>query len=213
MDACIRGRRHDDKFPVDGGVHGESARERLEVGIGVGNELLAARPQAPALAAFDELRANAVEFPFHDPSGRRTERRLHVGDRPLPGLRQIEGIGPARVERLAFGMGHLPDQRLEIMRLGRPSRLGVADHALRHPAFVDAGDLGQRFHDLQPRDADAQFAGDELEEGEPLIHGQFADPASQPGELLLVVQRRNLQELPHPDVQRNLLSRDALGQK
>ena len=42
--ARVRGRRHDDEFAIEGDVRGESARERLEIGIGVGNELLAARP-------------------------------------------------------------------------------------------------------------------------------------------------------------------------
>ncbi len=212
--AGVRGRRHHDQLAVDRYARGQSARQRLEIGIGVGDELLAARPQPPALAAFQELRANAVEFPFDDPVLRRTERRLHVGHRTLPGLRQIEGIGAAGVERHAFRMRNLRDQRLEIPGGRGAARLRVSDHALRHPAFLDAGHLGQRLDDLQPGDADPEFAGDELEEDEPLVRRQRVDPSPNPRELLFVVERGQRQQpFAHPDVERDLLAVDAFGQQ
>ncbi len=70
------------------------------------------------------------------------------------------------------------DQRGEIVG-GRDSpRLGVADHPLRHAALFDARDFGERLHDLKPRHADPQFAGDQLEEGEPLVLRQRARPSA-----------------------------------
>ena len=42
----------------------------------------------------------------------------HLRDGPLPGLREIEGIGPARVQRLSLGVRHLCDQRREIRGAG-----------------------------------------------------------------------------------------------
>ena len=69
------------------------------------------------------------------------------------------------------------DQRREIRGGRRAPRLGIADHALRHAALVDAGDLGQRLHDLSRGDADPQLAGDQLEEGKPLVGRQRVDLA------------------------------------
>ena len=134
--------------------------------------------------------------------------------RPLPRLREIERIGPARVERLGLGVRHLRNERLEILRRRRAPRLGVADHALRHAALLDARDLGQRLHDLQPRNAHAQFAGDELEEGETLIGRQLVDPALEARIALLLVERgQRKQAVAHPDVERDLLAPGALGQQ
>ena len=93
--------------------------------------------------------------------------------RPLPGMREIERIGLARVERSRLGVRDLCDQRGEILRRRRAPRMRVADHALRHVLLIDACNFGQRLHDLQPRHADPKLAGDELEESETLIGRQM----------------------------------------
>ncbi len=100
----------------------------------------------------------------------------HVGERPAPRLREIERIGFAGVERLRFRMLHLDNQRLEIRGRRDAPRLRIADQPLGHVALVDARDFGQRLHHLQPRHADAQFAGDQLEEGETLVGRELSRP-------------------------------------
>ena len=111
-------------------------------------------------------------------------------------------------------MANLADQRLEIGRRRDAPRLRIADQPLRHAALVDAGDFGQRLHHLQPRHADAQFAGDELEEGETLVGGELADPFLEPCVALLLRERgKRKQSLPHPDVERNLFATHTLRQK
>ena len=47
----VLGRDEHDKLAVDRRARGQRARQRLEIGIPVGNQLFAARPQAPVLAA------------------------------------------------------------------------------------------------------------------------------------------------------------------
>ncbi len=71
---------HDHKLAVERRPRRQSPRQRLEVGIAVGDELLPARPQAPALAASDQLRADAVELPLDDPIRGGPERLLHLRD-------------------------------------------------------------------------------------------------------------------------------------
>ena len=80
--ACRRDEDHE--LAVDRRARGQRTRQRLEIGIGVGDELFAARPQAPVLAALQELRADAVELPFDDPVRGRPKRRKHLGERPAP---------------------------------------------------------------------------------------------------------------------------------
>ena len=170
------GRDKDHELAVDRHARGQRTRQRLKIRIGVGNELFAARPQAPVVAPLQELRADAVELPFDDPARGRAKRRQHLGERPAPRLREIERIGLARIERLGLCVQDLADQRLEVRGGRDPSRLGIADQSLGHAALVDARDLGQRLHHLQSRHADAQFSGDELEEGETLVGRQLRRP-------------------------------------
>ena len=202
------------ELAVERDARRQGPRQRLEIRVGLGDQLLAARPQPPGLAAPEELRADAVELPFDDPVRRRPERLLHGLDRPLPGLRQIEGIGPAGVERRGLRMLDLGDQRAEIVWRGGAPRLRIADHALRHAALLEARHLGQRLDDLQPRHADAQLPGDELEEDEALVDRQLGRPSPQPRVALLLVERGQRQKaVPHPDVERNLLAFPARGQE
>ena len=207
----VLGRDEHHKLAVDRRAGGQRARQRLEIGIGVGDQLLAARPQAPVVAALQELRADAVVLPFDDPvRGRPRASRAISASGPAPRLREIERIGLARVERLGFRMLDLADQRLEIRGRRNPPRLRIADQPLGHVALVDARDFGQSLHHLQPRHADAQFAGDELEEGEPLIGRELADPLLEPRVTLFLRQRgKRQQPLAHPDVERNLFAAPA----
>ena len=111
-------------------------------------------------------------------------------------------------------MGDLADQCLEIVGRGRPPRLRIADHALRHAALFHARDRGQGLHHLQPRHADPQFAGDELEEREPLIDRQLLHPAPEPRVARFLIERRQRQEaLAHPKVERDLLAGGAFRQE
>ena len=207
-------RDEDDQLAVDRRARGQRARQRLEIGIGVGNQLFAARPQAPVLAALQELRADAVVLPFDDPVRGRSQRSEHLVDRAAPRLREIKRIGFARVERLRFRLAHLADQRLEIRSRRDPPRLRIADQPLRHVALVDARDFGQRLHHLQPRHADPQFAGDQLEEGETLVGRELANPLLEPRVTLFLGERgKRQQPLAHPDIERNLFAALALRQK
>ncbi len=208
------GRDENDEFAVDRRARGQRARQRLEIGIGVGDQLLAARPQAPVLAALEQLRADAVVLPLDDPVRGRPERRSHVGQGPAPRLREIERIGFARVERLRLRVLDFADQRLEIRSRRNAPRLRIADQPLGHVALVDARDFGQRLHHLQPRHADAQFAGDELEEGETLVGRELADPLLEPCVTLFLGKRgKRQQPLAHPDVERNVGAALSVGQK
>ncbi len=138
----------------------------------------------------------------------------HLGDRPAPRLREIERIGLARVERLRLSVQNLADQSLEVRGRRDAPRLRIADQPLRHAALVDARDFGQRLHDLQPRHADAQFSGDQLEEGETLVGRQLADPLPEPCVALVLGERgKRQQPLAHPDVERNLVAALGLRQK
>ena len=120
----------------------------------------------------------------------------------------------ARVERRSLRVFHFGDQRLKVLRARCSPRLGVADHALRHPVFLDARDLRQRLDDLQTRDAHSQFARDELEEDKPFVRGKFVDPLSEAAIPLHVVKHRQRQQpLAHPNVERGLFLRNAAGQK
>jgi hypothetical protein len=111
-------------------------------------------------------------------------------------------------------MANLADQRLEIRRRRDPPRLRIADQPLGHAALVDARDFGERLHHLQPRYADAQFAGDELEERETLVGRELAHPLLEPCVTLFLGERgKRKQPLPHPDVERNLFAAHALRQK
>jgi len=108
-------------------------------------------------------------------------------------------------------MSDLADQRLEI-RGGRDSaRLRIADQPLRHAALVDARHLGQRLHHLQPRDADPQFPGDELEEDQAFVERKLSHPSPEPRIALFLAERGQRKEaLAHPLVERNLFARPAL---
>ena len=144
----------------------------------------------------------------------RSQRSEHLVDRPAPRLREIKGIGLPRVERLRLRLPHLADQRLEISSRRNAPRLRIADQPLRHAALVDARDFGQCLHHLQPRHADPQFSGDQLEEGETLVGRQFANPLPE-SRVPLFLRRRGKRQQPlaHPDVERNLFAALALGQK
>ena len=77
-----------------------------------------------------------------------------------------------------------------------------------------ARDFGQRLHDLEPRHADAQFAGDELEEGETFVGRELADPLLEPCVTLILGERgKRQQPLPHPDIERNLFAAHAFREK
>ena len=111
-------------------------------------------------------------------------------------------------------MQDLANQRLEIRSRRDAPRLGIADQPLGHVPFVDARDFGQRLHHLQPRNADAQFPGDQLEESEPLVGRELADPLLEPCVALFLRQRgKRQQPLAHPDVERNLFAAHAFRQK
>ncbi len=60
----------------------------------------------------------------------------------------------------------------------------------------------------------AQFAGDQLEEGEPLVLGQRRDPAREPRIARLLVERRQRQQaLAHPVIERGLIVAGPLRQQ
>ena len=111
-------------------------------------------------------------------------------------------------------MQDLADQRLEIVSRRDPPRLGIADQPLSHAPFVDARDFGERLDHLQPRYSDAEFPGDELEEGETLVRRELSDPLFEPLIPVFLIERgKRQQSIPHPDVERNLFAGRALGQK
>ena len=129
-------------------------------------------------------------------------------------MREIERIGFARIERVGFHVPNLDNQRLEIRSRRDTPRLRIADQPLGHVALVHARDFGQRLHHLQPRYADAQFAGDQLEEGETLVGRELANPLFEPRVTLFLGQRgKRQQPLAHPDVERNVCAARAFGQK
>ena len=107
----------------------------------------------------------------------------------------------------SLGVQNLAGQRLEIGGGRNSPRLRIADEALGHPPLVDARDFGQGLHHLQPRHADAQFPGDKLEEGEPLVGRELADPSPEPRIALLLAERGQRQQpLAHPLVERDLFA-------
>src|SRR6202020_3665696 len=60
----VLGRDQHDKLAIDRRARGQRARQRLEIGISVGDELLAARPEAPIVGALEQLRTDAVVLPL-----------------------------------------------------------------------------------------------------------------------------------------------------
>ncbi len=160
------------------------------------------------------MRANAVVFPFDDPVGDWTERVRHFLHGPLKGMREIEWIGTSSLLRLVFVRVRGRGQRREIRRSRDAAGLRITHHALRHASGVDAGRLRKRLRDLQSRDADPQFAGNHLEEDEPLRLRELGCPFAQSRIFLFLRRKTERQEAqPHPLIKRQFLGFLARRQK
>ena len=122
-----------------------------------GNVLGAARIEPPAAFGRDKLHADAVPFPFGAPI-----RRLHPGKvRRLQRMRQHRRTEHRRLRRIG------PRRALLQPREQRQIRRRQAVPHLLHIIGLDAADLRQRDLRQPRRDADAQSAGDQLEQCQP----------------------------------------------
>jgi hypothetical protein len=160
----------------------------------------------------DVLRADAVEFPFHQPVLDRPQQRRHVRDRRLKRMREKERIGMAALAA-RFVVAGL-DEGVEIRGPERAAGLRIAHHPLRHQPGVDACDIRQSFDHLQFGYADAQSAGDQFEERQPLFMRQSVRPLRQAFKPLEIIEAAQGEKtIGHPDVERRLLDRLGKRQK
>ena len=156
-------------FAVDHGAFGQLRAQRLQFGKAVRDQFFAARPEkGPPLAA-DQLRANAVPFPFDLPAGGIAEIR----DIAFQRIGEAERVGTADVGIARIGGHELAPE------LG--GGLPLAHQAMRHGFGSDAAGFGDGAHHQALRDADAKFAGDQLVPGEALAFVQLAPGLDQAG--------------------------------
>ena len=135
----------------------------------------------------NELRAYAIEFPFNEPVIDWAELFWKSRKRRLKRMREKERIRLATQRPPVFVRFGWRDERDEILRLRRPVRLRVAHHPLRDELDVKLRRLGDRLSHLQLRDADAQFAGDELKEWQAVVGRHGVEPLAQRREPLSVI--------------------------
>ena len=154
-------------FAVDDGAFGELGAQRLQFGEAVRDQFFAARPEKSSPLAPDQLRANAIPFPFDLPAGRIAEIR----DIAFQGIGEAEGIWTADVGIAGIGGNELAPE------FG--GGLPLSHEAMRHGFRSDAAGFGDRANDQALRDADAKFAGDELVPGEALAFVQLAPRLDQ----------------------------------
>ena len=147
------------------------------------------RPPLPA----DQLRANAVPFPFDLPAGRIAEIR----DIAFQGVGEAEGVGTADVGIAGIGGNELAPE------FG--GGLPLSHQAMRHGFGRDAAGFGDSANHQALRHADAEFAGDELVPGEALALVQLAPRLDQPAAARFVIGvAQGEQALFDPVVQRQL---------
>ena len=142
-----------------------SARGGLaDLGKAVGDQLLAARPEVHLSAALDELRADAVPLPLDLPARALAEDAgsgLGAGDLVLDGRGQAERIRPREIDRRVT-----PASSSDVNQAAD----GVQSPISRAAIVVarQRRRLGQRADHQRLRHADAELAGQQLQQRESL---------------------------------------------
>ena len=195
---CGKGQRpfvaEGEHLAVEHGAVGQPGGRGRNLGKPVRDELFAARPEMDGASPAHELRANAVPFPFDDPVVDGAKRL----DRLLERRREEERIGPRPV---VVGV-LVREEGREPRRAWRP----LAHQARRNRGRRQPGSLRQRADDERLRDADAQFAGEDLEEHEPLQAIEPRPPAADEcllGGRIEFAKRKN--PVLHPGGQRRIV--------
>ena len=157
---------------VQHGAVGEPGGDARDFREAIGDQLFAARPQVDAAAADDQLGADAVPLPLDQPVGALAEQRRdgrRVGDRVVDGRGEAERIRPRAVR--------VGDAGRHQLGVPRRRRRPLAHEPRRHGRRRQRGRLRQRPHHQRLRHAEAQLAGEQLEEREALPASQLANPA------------------------------------
>ena len=196
---------HDQQLAVDGALE----IQRLdEIGKGAGDILAGAGIDPPhrapvAAVAGDGLEADAVPFPLGQEFGGVELREILV-------LQRMREHGRAKRRRIAgFGLRPAPLDPGEQVLVGRlqpmPDQLDLVG---LEPAELGDGGLGE-----PRRDADPQFAGDQLEKRPAPGLVERIEPAGDPGrEIALARGRERLDDLGEGrDVRRRVVVADGRG--
>ncbi len=150
---------------IEHGSLRQAFHEGLELGVLVGDQLLAAAPDVVPVPAHDHLPADAVPLVLGLPVRRVAQGKqllqARAGSGPfraIDAVGQVEGVGTG----IVVGGRGLQDQFLE----GGGVRAPVAHQAVGQDIFRDAGGLAEPLHQDLLADADAEAAGEHLIEDE-----------------------------------------------